>query len=225
MIRKKLKNILFRLFSKRIVRKMENDRSYSYKNLQIEMEPGVFHPKYFDSSKMILDWIETHDLAGKTIIEVGCGSGIASLRAAQKGANVWAIDINPKAIELLKKNAESNGVQLKALESDLFAQVDDTTFDFVLINPPFYPKNPTTDAEKAWFCGAGFEYFHALFDQLKKRNISSGIFMTLSDDCDLERIRSIAKEQGYEFKLIKTKKSFFEKNFLFEISAKLKVES
>lgn len=218
MIRKKLKNIWFRLFSNRIVRKMENDRSYRYKNLEIEMEPGVFHPKYFDSSKMLLDWIESNDIAEKSVIEVGCGSGIASIRAAEKGANVWAIDINPKAITLLKKNAQSNGVQLKALESDLFSQVDDITFDFVLINPPFYPKNPRSNAEKAWFCGAGFEYFHALFDQLKQRKISSGIFMTLSDDCDLDRIQSIAKEHGYTFKLRRTKKSFFEKNFLFEIT-------
>ncbi|MDA8648240.1 methyltransferase [bacterium] len=220
MIRKKLKNIWFRLFSKRIVRKIENDRLYQYKSLQIALEPGVFHPKYFDSSQMLLNWVETNEVQGKNLIEVGCGSGITSLRAAQFGAHVWAIDINAQAIELLNKNAGSNGVQLTALESDLFSQVDDTSFDFVLINPPFYPKNPTTDAEKAWFCGSGFEYFHALFDQLKQRGISSGIFMTLSDDCDLDRIQSIAKEYGYSFHLRETKKSFFEKNFLFGIGEK-----
>ncbi len=217
MIRKKLKNIWFRLFSQRIVRKMENDRSYRYKDLTIEMEPGIFHPKYFDSSKMLLNWVETNDISGKSIIEVGCGSGIASLRAAQKGAKVWAIDIHPKAIDLLKRNAASNGVELFALESDLFTQVENIPFDFVLINPPFYPKNPRSNAEKAWFCGAGFEYFHDLFKQLKNRNITSGIFMTLSDDCDLERIQSIAKEHGYTFNLRQTKKSFFEKNYLFEV--------
>ena len=216
-MRKKLKNIWFRLFSNRIVKKMENDRSYRYKNLSIKLEPGVFHPKYFDSSQILLNWVETNDVSGKTIIEIGCGSGIASLRAAQIGANVWAIDISPKAISLLKKNAASNGVQLKAMESDLFSAIDDTQFDFILINPPFYPKNPRSDAEKAWFCGAGFEYFHALFDQLKQRKIAGGIFMTLSDDCDLERIQSIAKEHGYSLHLRRTKKSFFERNFLFEV--------
>lgn len=217
MIRKKLKNIWFRLFSARIVRKMENERSYRYRNLQIEMEPGVFHPKYFDSSQMLLEWVENNDVTDKSIIEVGCGSGITSLRAAQKGANVWAIDIHPKAIDLLKRNAASHAIELKAFESDLFAQVDDILFDYVLINPPFYPKNPRSNAEKAWFCGAGFEYFHRLFDQLKQRNVSSGIFMTLSDDCDLDRIQSIAKEHGYTFELRRTKKRFFEKNYLFEI--------
>ncbi|XOV66534.1 MAG: methyltransferase [Fluviicola sp.] len=200
-----------------MVRKIENDRSYRYKNLNIEIEPEVFHPKYFDSSQMLLEWVESNYISGKTILEVGSGSGIISLRAAQKGANVWAVDINPKAVALLKRNSETNSIQLKALESDLFSKVDDTQFDFILINPPFYPKNPTSDAEKAWFCGSNFEYFEKLFTQLKDRNITSGIYMTLSDDCDLERIQSIAKEHNYSFELQRTKKSFFEKNFIFEV--------
>lgn len=225
MIRKKLKNIWFRLFSARIVRKMENDRSYRYKDLTIEMQPGVFHPRYFDSSQMLIQWVEDNDVADKNLIEVGCGSGIASIRAAQKGANVCAIDIHPKAVELLQRNATENGVQLTTLESDLFTKVDDIHFDYVLINPPFYPKNPRSNAEKAWFCGAGLEYFHALFEQLKNRNLSNGILMTLSDDCDLERIQSIAKEHGYTFVLRQTKKSFFEKNFLFEVGGQRKAES
>ncbi len=218
-MRKKLQNIWFRLFSKRILRKIENDRSYHYGSLEIAMEPGVFHPKYFDSSQMLLAWVEANDLDQKNVVEVGCGSGITSLRAAQKGANIWAIDINPQAIKLLQKNAATNDISVKALESDLFVAVPQITFDFVLINPPFYPKNPTTDAEQAWFCGEGFEYFIRLFEQLKGRKIFSGIFMTLSDGCDLEKIQSIAKQQGYAFELQSTKKSFFEKNFLFEIQA------
>jgi release factor glutamine methyltransferase len=200
-----------------MVRKIENDRSYRYKSLNIEIEPEVFHPKYFDSSQMLLNWVETQEISGKTIIEVGCGSGITSLRAAQKGAKVWAVDINPKAITLLQKNAELNAVPLNVLESDLFEQVDNVFFDFVLINPPFYPKNPTSDAEKAWFCGSNFEYFEKLFTQLKDRNITSGIYMTLSDDCDLKRIQSIAKNYGYTFELREVKRRFFEKNFFFEV--------
>ena len=196
---------------------MENDRSYAYKTLNIELEPSVFHPRYFDSSQMLLQWVEANDISEKKIIEVGCGSGIVSLRAAQKGAEVWAIDINPAAIKLLKKNAKNNDVSLHSLKSDLFSDIPETPFDAVLINPPFYPKNPQTDAEKAWFCGTGFEYFHKLFAQLKDRNITDGIFMTLSDDCDLQRIQSIAKEHSYSFHLTETKKSFFEKNFLFEV--------
>ncbi|MCR9171351.1 MAG: methyltransferase [bacterium] len=216
-MRKKLKNIWFRLFSDRIVRKIEKDNSYQYKSIQLTLEPGVFHPKYFDSSQLLLQWVEANELSEKRIIEVGCGSGIASLRAAQKGAHVWAVDIHPKATELLKKNAESNGTQLEIKQSDLFVAVPKMSFDYVLINPPFYPKNPRSDAEKAWFCGAGFEYFHSLFEQLQDRNQTYGIFMTLSDDCDLNRIQSIASEHGFTFHLRQTKKGFFEKNFLFEI--------
>lgn len=201
-----------------MLRKIENDRKYHYRELDIVMLPGVFHPKYFESSQLLLQWVEANDISGKSIIEVGCGSGITSLRAAQKGANVWAVDINPLAVSMLQQNANTNRVQLRVKESDLFSNVDESPFDFILINPPFYPKNPKTDGEKAWFCGEGFEYFHALFEQMKNRKIDTGILMTLSDDCDLEKIQTIAREHGYEFDLLQTRKSFFEKNFLFQVS-------
>ena len=216
-MRKKFKNIWFRLFSKRKLQRIDRDRSYSYKRLNIQIEPGIFHPRYFDSSQMLLQWVEQHDVKDKRLIEVGCGSGITSLRAAQKNANVWAIDIHEKAVKLLKRNASENNLQLEVLCSDLFEAIPKLHFDFVLVNPPFYPKNPSTEAEKAWFCGDNYQYFHQLFKQLNERNLNAGIFMTLSDDCDLKQIQSIAKSQGYHFHLKKTRKSFFEKNFLFAI--------
>lgn len=216
---KKLKRIWFRLFARRILRKIERDKKYRYGSIEIELEPGIFHPRYFKSSQLLLKWVEDTDLYGKTIVEVGSGSGITSLRATQKGAKVLAIDINPKAVEKLISNAEKNNLQLEVLESDLFDKVDNGPFDCILINPPFYPKKPRNFAEHAWFCGDDFEYFEKLFKQLKVRGIRTGIVMTLSDDCDLQRIMDLGSKFGYSFEKIQVAKSFFEKNFLFEINS------
>src|SRR5204863_1910177 len=50
------------------------------------------------------------ELAGLTVLELGCGLGLPSLAAALRGADVLATDWAEDAIELLLRNAERNGV-------------------------------------------------------------------------------------------------------------------
>ena len=52
-------------------------------------------------------------LAGARVLELGCGLGLPSLAAALRGARVLATDWAPDAIELLRRNAERNGVPLE----------------------------------------------------------------------------------------------------------------
>lgn len=217
MIRKRAKRLWFRLFAARQLRKIERDLDYRYGSLHLILEQGIFHPRYFKSSQLLLQLVESENVEGKTILEMGSGSGITALLAAQKGGIVTAVDINPKAVEVLIANGKRNELNLDVIASDLFDAVVHEPFDMILINPPFYPKQPRSFAEHAWFCGTEFEYFEKLFRQLKERELNSGIFMTLSDDCKLDKITSIAKQYGFEFELKRTVRSIFEKNFLFEI--------
>lgn len=219
MIRKRLKSVWFRMFAARQLRKIERDLSYRYGDLKLILEPGIFHPKYFKSSQLLLQHVETSDVLGKKVLEMGSGSGITALLATRKGAIVTAVDINPKATEVLIANAERNDLKLEVVTSDLFDSVREEDFEMILINPPFYPKQPRSFAEHAWFCGTEFEYFQKLFHQMNEWNLHSGIFMTLSDDCDLEKIKAIARNNGFEFELKRTARSLFEKNFLFELKS------
>jgi predicted nicotinamide N-methyase len=57
-------------------------------------------------------------LGGVRVVELGCGLGIPSLVAAARGASVTAIDWAPAAIELLRENAEKNGLELQASVAD-----------------------------------------------------------------------------------------------------------
>jgi cobalt-precorrin-6B (C15)-methyltransferase len=47
---------------------------------------------------------------GDVLLDVGCGTGSVSVEAALLGARVYAIDKNPKAVELTRRNAEKFGV-------------------------------------------------------------------------------------------------------------------
>jgi predicted nicotinamide N-methyase len=58
------------------------------------------------------------DVAGKAVIDVGCGLGLPALVAAARGAHVTAIDWAPAAIDLLNENAGRNGLVVDARVAD-----------------------------------------------------------------------------------------------------------
>jgi predicted nicotinamide N-methyase len=54
--------------------------------------------------------VAARDLRGLRALELGCGLGLPALAAALRGADVLATDWAEDAIELLRQNAERNGV-------------------------------------------------------------------------------------------------------------------
>ncbi|MDH7448043.1 methyltransferase [Aquimarina sp. 2201CG14-23] len=193
-------------------------RNYSYGDISVTVQPGVFPPHLTISTKILLDYLDTEDLENKKILELGCGSGIISLFAASNGAIVTASDINKVAIEAIEMASEKNNLKIKAIYSDLFDQLNNLSFDYIIINPPYYPKEPKNIKEKAWYCGENFEYFEKLFYQLPQYiQQNNYILMILSEDCDIDYIQSIALKNHILFQLIKEQKVVNEQNFIFKI--------
>jgi SAM-dependent methyltransferase len=60
-------------------------------------------------------------LRGRTVWEVGCGTGVLSALAARLGAaRVRATDVDARAVELARRTAALNGVTVEAAVADLF---------------------------------------------------------------------------------------------------------
>lgn len=196
-------------------------RKYCYSNIYVDVHPDVFPPHLTFSTKILLDFIQPLDLRGKTFLELGCGSGIISLFASSKQAKVTATDINETALEFLQKNAIKNKLQATVLYSDLFEQLKGQSFDFIIINPPYYPKSPANIKEQAWFCGPNFEYFEKLFAQLPGfLTPTNQTFMILSEDCKLDEIKTIAFRNKIIFECVQEKKVAQEKNYVFKLASK-----
>lgn len=201
---------------------LRKERSYRYNDISVRILPGVFHPGFFVSSRFLLSFLAKQDLKGSTFLDVGSGSGILSVMAARKGANVTAIDLSPEAINNSRLNANRNSVSINVIQSDLFDNLKNQKFDWIVINPPFYARRPENDADRAWYCGENFEYFTKLFSSLNSViHSKTCAIMVLTKGAKVEQIVSIGASFGFELKVIQEKNVFFdEKHFLFRILAK-----
>ncbi len=212
-----VKRIISPILQKASAIYLRKRRKYSYNDLSVWVEPTVFPPFITISTKLLLDFVDTLELEDKNFLELGCGCGIISILAAKKGAQVTATDINEVALEALRKNALDNQAILTVLKSDLFEKLSENWFDVVVINPPYYPKKPKSMAEKAWFCGENFEYFERLFAQLRGFSNGNELYMILSDDCDLAKIKAIALKNEMALNVVHEKKVATELNFIFRL--------
>ena len=186
--------------------------------LELLTDPAVFHPSLFYSSKYFGRFIKDLPLQGKTLLDVGCGSGILGLVAAREGAVVTSVDLNPHCIRVTEYNSKINAIPVNVILSDLFNEVDGK-FNVVVINPPYYPGDPKDVTAHAWYCGANFDYFNTLFTTLSKViDPDTRVYMVLSDGCDIHRITSIGLDNGFELNAVREKQFILEKNFIFEIS-------
>ncbi|MCO4205472.1 50S ribosomal protein L11 methyltransferase [Aeromonas taiwanensis] len=104
--------------------------------VNVMLDPGLaFGTGTHPTTALCLQWLDGLDLAGKTVVDFGCGSGILGIAALKLGAaRVIGIDIDPQAIQASRDNAERNGV---ADQIELYLPADqpqDVEADVVVAN-------------------------------------------------------------------------------------------
>ncbi|WP_052597322.1 methyltransferase [Aureispira sp. CCB-QB1] len=207
--------ILWRLYKAYL----SKTRWFNYDGLSIKVAPSVFHPGLLFSTKILAQFALNLELKGSKVLELGAGSGLIASLMAREGFLVTASDINPIAVRSILETKDMNNLELEVIESDLLKNIPPTIFQYILINPPYFPQEPTNNREKAFFCGQNFEYFHNLFSTIGTyMQVQSSIFMILSDDCAIETIQSIARKHHFTWKLLHEEKVWGETNFIYEIT-------
>ncbi|MCK9532872.1 MAG: 50S ribosomal protein L11 methyltransferase [Gammaproteobacteria bacterium] len=80
--------------------------------VNILLDPGMaFGTGTHATTRLCLEWLDSHAPMGKRVIDYGCGSGILAIAAARLGATtVWATDNDPQALLATRENAERNAV-------------------------------------------------------------------------------------------------------------------
>lgn len=78
--------------------------------INLMLDPGLaFGTGTHQTTSLCLQWLDAADLKGKTVLDMGCGSGVLGIAALLLGAkSVLAIDNDPQALVATRDNARRN---------------------------------------------------------------------------------------------------------------------
>jgi len=88
------------------------------------------------------------DILGRSVFDLGCGTGMFAIGAALLGARrVAGIDIDHGAVEVAKRNAARLGLSIEFSVADVRSAADIAggPFDTVVMNPPFGAQKKHAD--------------------------------------------------------------------------------
>ena len=109
------------------------------KTFYFTTDNGVFSKKTVDfGSRVLIEAFQDEELPEGSILDVGCGYGPIGLSlASQTQREVEMVDVNERALELAKLNAEANDIHnVKIYSSNMYDQVTKQSFAAIVSNPP-----------------------------------------------------------------------------------------
>ena len=121
----------------------------------LQMHRTVAAPNHY--TQILIDHLEKSDFSGKSVLDVGCGSGVLAIIAAKylHATAVVAIDINQDAVDLTRQNVRANGCRddaVRILNEDINTIKNCGPFDVILAN---LPQIPTPSVDRDVTCSGG----------------------------------------------------------------------
>ena len=142
-----------------------------FMGLTFHVEPGVLIPRA-DTEILVekaLEWMKP----GARVLDIGTGSGAIAVSLAKLGrqAQVTAVDVSDRALEIARRNAERNGAAVEFVKSDCFSALKGRKYDMIVSNPPYISEDEmrglmpevTREPELALFGGAdGLDFYRRI---------------------------------------------------------------
>jgi len=97
-------------------------------------DPNSDFKPLHDINPLRLEWIDGHcQLAGKSVLDVGCGGGLLSEGMCEKGATVTGIDLSDKALSVARLHLLESGRQVdyRQISAEELAAEQGGSFDVV----------------------------------------------------------------------------------------------
>lgn len=123
------------------------------RDVQVSTANGIFSPERIDiGTRVLLDAAPAPSPTGR-LLDVGCGWGPLALTMAMESpeAKVLAVDVNERALECARQNAESLGLRNLDVQNVDQHVDDDMRFDTIWSNPPIrVGKDVLHDIMRRW---------------------------------------------------------------------------
>ncbi|NLM72952.1 MAG: class I SAM-dependent methyltransferase [Clostridiaceae bacterium] len=121
------------------IRENRFDYEFHGRKLKFVSVSGVFAfgDKVDRASQLLIENFKPSG-ASNFVLDIGCGYGPISLciKSRYPHLQVTAVDINERAVEYTKKNAEINNLYIEVLKSNLFQAFEGRVFGDIVSNPP-----------------------------------------------------------------------------------------
>jgi methylase of polypeptide subunit release factors len=173
-------------------------------DFSLRLSPSVAAPNQYTS--ILLRYLEGREFCGKSVLDVGCGSGpISVVSAKYLGAQtVCAIDKNHAAVGLTIENCKLNGCPNTVIGKDYDIRQGNwgQGFDVVLSNPPQIPTPENNRDDGASGGIDGLDIVRATIQFGKDALERSGeILMVAADFLDIRTIQTHAQALGFTVNL------------------------
>ena len=207
MIQRKFTVLLLRLVHKRKRHSLIN-----FLGKKILLCPGVFDPRTITTKFFIKNMQINHK---SKVLDMGTGTGIIAIFAAEKAKKVVAADKSDAAINCAKQNAKINSIcNITFVKSDLFEKIKEK-FDIILFQPPYIKGKAKKEIDKTFIENNTVKRF--LQDARKYLRRKGYIIMSYSTLGEPEKMLKQARKY-YKVELIAKKRFLFEKIFLFKLT-------
>ena len=125
-----------------LIARPDNPESLIDEERFAEDEFMPYWAELWPSGRALADYVATLDLAGRRVLELGCGLALPSFAAAVAGAaHVIATDWAAEALSLVDRNAEQNGLRIATALVDWHAPPPSLSgFDVVLAADVLYEE-------------------------------------------------------------------------------------
>lgn len=186
--------------------------------IDVTESPEVYSPS--DDSFLLLKVVEVEE--GQRLLDMGCGTGLIGLHAAKMGAVVTASDINPHALDCVRRSAAKNNLKIDIVRSDLFENIVGE-FDVISFNPPYLPgeSRSTSWVERSWSGGDEGNEASLRFLEQAWRHLAPGgrIYMIASSLGGLRSILKVSRDR-YDAEMLEERHMFFESIYAYRLVPK-----
>ncbi len=109
---------------------------FPHAEYEIVIDPGMaFGTGNHETTSLMISEILEEQLAGKIVLDMGCGTGILSILASMKGAkSITAIDIDQWAVNSAIENSKLNRIENLEVLFGGVELIQDNKYDFIYAN-------------------------------------------------------------------------------------------
>jgi len=164
-------------------------------NLELQADRGVFGSKGVDAGTLVLLHEGPPPPSSGDLLDLGCGYGPIALFLALRApeAHVWAVDVNERALDLTRANAEA--AKTPNVAALLPEQVpEEARFDAIYSNPPVrVGKGPLHDLLLRW---------------LPRLKPGGAAYLVVQRNLGSDSLAKWLAEQGFGVTRLKSKKGY-----------------